>query len=432
MGDLVIAKFGGTSLADAAQVKKVVGIVRNHPHRKVVVVSAPGKRHAFDNKVTDILIDYRSYLYGGMPSYTGQVALVRERFADLAAGLGLYTDTSDLYRMTGDMLVSRGEYYMATMLAEALDYQFVDATCLICFKIDGSLDMSETVARFERFLPFTKRGMVIPGFYGEMPDGSIRNFSRGGSDITGAIAAAALGGSMYENWTDVSGVLMADPTIVENPRKIEAMTYREMRELAYAGARVLHDEAVFPVREAGIPICIRNTNDYHGAGTMIVADDKAPARAPGSITGIAGRKHFTVMALEKANMNNEVGYVWKLLGVLKDNGVGFEHLPGSIDSVSVVIDSHTVAGKLDQLIKDIKRECNPDRLSVTDDLSLICTVGHAMAHKPGVLARLAQALAEQNINVRMMDQGASEISIIVGVTNSDYARAVRAIYEAFT
>ncbi|MDE1924668.1 MAG: aspartate kinase [Patescibacteria group bacterium] len=418
MDNLIVAKFGGSSLADAAQVRKVIDIVKGDPRRKVVVVSAPGKRFAGDSKMTDLLI-------------ANQVMLARERFAQIATALGIDVDTSDLCQMSGDLLVSSGEYYMGKILAKALDYTFVGASLLVRFKTGGILDMPATKVSCEQFRDLAKRGIVVPGFYGALPDGSVKIFSRGGSDITGSILAAILKASIYENWTDVSGVLMADPGVVENPRRIKTMTYREMRELAYAGAHVLHDEAVYPVRKAEIPINVRNTNDPADAGTWIVADEQLEESTSTAITGIAGRNNFSVIALEKAGMNAEVGFVWKLLDVLKKHCVRFEHMPSSIDSLSLVVDERELEGKLSFLEQDIRAACRPDLLEIERGLALVCVVGQSMAHKPGVLAKLAGALAKAGVNIHMIDQGSSEVSIIVGVENNDYEKAVRAIYKAF-
>lgn len=434
MDNLIVAKFGGTSLADAAQVRKVISIVQADPRRKVVVVSAPGKRSATDIKVTDLLLSYDRFLHSGATTYTGQLGQAINRFRAIEEGLGLESDPEEylaLYGCTGDRLVSRGEYCMGRILAHALGYAFLDPSRFIRFDKDGRLDMLATATERGALAQEAKTGVVIPGFYGTMPDGSIKTFSRGGSDITGSIVASLLSAKVYENWTDVDGTLMADPRVVRKPAKISRMTYAEMRELAYAGAGVLHDEAVFPVRQANIPIHVRNTNKPRQIGTMIVPDTQKVRRKKGSITGIAARKGFTVISIEKAGMNSNIGYGWTILGILRDLKISWEHLPGSIDSLSLVMHDTALVGKFDALYKRIAELGKPDRLTVKGDLSLICTVGLGMARTPGVLAKLATALARSGISIRMIDQGASEISIIVGVEDKDCEKAVRAIYKAF-
>lgn len=433
MFPLKVAKFGGTSLADAAQIRKVIDIVHADPCRRVVVVSAPGKRHKDDQKITDLLLAFDASVSGGAP-YSWHIDQVVDRYRGIASDLGVDPRTEalrELYGLLGDALVSRGEYLMARYLADALGFAFCDAIHFIHFDRHAKVDWEQTNRHCAGLSHRYARGVVVPGFYGAMPDGRIKTFSRGGSDITGAILAAALEAQVYENWTDVSGTLMADPRVVEAPRPIPTMTYQEMRELAYAGANVLHDEAVFPVRKAGIPIHIRNTNAPSDPGTRIVPDEQAPARAHGEITGIAARKGFCVLSIEKAGMNDDLGYGYAVLGILKHAGVSWEHLPGSIDSLSVVIHSSELDGKLESLASQIAKECAPDRFSVKQGLSLICTVGQGMAETPGVLARLAGALAHAGISIRVVDQGASEISIIVGVEDTQCEQAVRAIYGAF-
>lgn len=431
----VVAKFGGTSLANASQVQKVVAIMRADPRRRAVVVSAPGKRHKSDTKVTDLLLAYGGFLNQGLPAYHGQIKDVIDRYREIAAAFAVTIPEEDyaaLYRLTGDHLVSRGEHLMGRLLAFGSGYTFVDPSVFIRFDAEGRLDMEATKRSSQSLLEASKHGVVVPGFYGAMPDGSIKTFGRGGSDITGSVVAALLNAEMYENWTDVDGTLMSDPRVVRNPAKIQRMTYGEMRELAYAGAGVLHDEAVFPVRKAGIPIHIRNTNRPRRQGTLILPDDAGVRRRRGSITGIAARKGFTVIAVEKAGMNSDIGYGCMILCILRELGISWEHLPGSIDSLSIVVHEKELSGKLDAVLKRIEEQGKPDKLTVKTGLALICTVGLGMAKTPGVLAKLSGALARAGISIRMIDQGASEISIITGVEEKHCEKAVRAIYSAFT
>ncbi len=417
----IVAKFGGTSLADAGQVRKVIAIMRANPRRRAVVVSAPGKRHKDDTKVTDLLL-------------AGRIADAIERYREIAEMLAVNIHKNEyeaLYGLTGDHLVSRGEYLMGKLLALASGYTFVDPASFIRFDAEGRLDMEATKRSSQVLLDASPRGVVVPGFYGAMPNGSIKTFGRGGSDITGSVVAALLNAEVYENWTDVDGTLMSDPRVVRHPAKIKRMTYREMRELAYAGAGVLHDEAVFPVRKAGIPIHIRNTNRPRRQGTFILPDDAKLRRRRGSITGIAARKGFTVIAVEKAGMNSDIGYGCMILCIFRELGISWEHLPGSIDSLSIVVHSKELDGKLDAVLTLIEERGKPDKLSVKTGLALVCTVGLGMAQTPGVLAKLSTALARAGISIRMIDQGASEISIITGVDERHCDKAVRAIYSAF-
>ncbi len=436
-----VCKFGGTSLADAARLRVVKAIVEADPTRRFVVVSAPGKRHADDIKVTDMLYACEEHLRRG-EDVLDPFAVVRRRFEemirDLELDLDLASDFEEILReMQGgagpDYVASCGEYLNARIVAALLGREFVDTAGLICFDAAGRFQAEETQRRMAarlRDLP----GAVLPGFYGSRPDGTVQTFSRGGSDISGAIVARAVGAAVYENWTDVSGLLMADPRVVENPLPIKVVTYQELRELAYMGAGVLHDEAIFPVRQAGIPVHIRNTQRPDDAGTIIVRGVPAAAdldRHPLAITGIAGRKDFTVIALAKALMNQQIGYGAALLNILVRHGVSWEHIPSSIDTISVVVRSQELKGKLDAIQEEIRKECQPDELDIFPDIALIATVGRNMMHTPGMAARLFTALAEAGINVRTIDQGSSELNIIVGVEASDFEVAVRAIYEAF-
>ena len=439
---LKTAKFGGTSLADAAQIRKVQAIVESDPDRRYVVPSAPGKRTKDDRKITDLL--YLCHDHARQRIAIDEVwSLIADRYRQIVSELGLKLDLTpalDETRTrieetganggTADFAASRGEYLNGLIIAELLGYTFVDAAEVIFFTEQGRLDTARTYEAVGRRLGSLQRA-VVPGFYGAMPDGSIKTFSRGGSDISGAIIARGVKADVYENWTDVSGLLMADPRIVENPRVIETITYKELRELAYMGATVLHDEAVFPVREAGIPVNIRNTNDPEAPGSLIFRGGTTAKPTQFAISGIAGRKDFTVLALEKAMMNAELGFGRRVLSALEVNGVSYEHTPSGIDTMSVVIADDQLKGKLDKVLDDIRVECRPDALDVFPGMALIATVGRGMAHVPGTAAKVFNALAQARINVRMIDQGSSEINIIVGVETADFERAVRAIYAAF-
>lgn len=432
-----VAKFGGTSLAEANQIHKVKAIVEADPERRYVVPSAPGKRSKSDQKITDLLYLCHEQARQGV-KIDEVFKMVADRYttiiADLKLKLDLSPHLSEIKRRiqigaSADYAASRGEYLNAILLAEFLKYDFVDAADIIHFDSGGRYDNELTTESVAQRLKKHKRA-VIPGFYGSMPDGTIKTFSRGGSDITGAVIARGVQADVYENWTDVSGLLMADPRIVENPRTIEELTYRELRELAYMGATVLHDEAIFPVREAGIPVNIRNTNQPEHPGTMIVSE-RSPVHKAGSITGIAGRKDFTVIAIEKALMNAEKGYGRRLLEVLEAHGVSFEHMPSGIDTISVVIADSQLKGKLKKVLEEIRIVCKPDSLEVSSNMAVLATVGRGMAHTPGMAARLFTALGNAGVNIRMIDQGSSELNIIVGVEADDFENAMRAIYHAF-
>lgn len=436
MGTKVV-KFGGTSLADAEQFRKVREIVLADGERRYVVPSAPGKRHQGDHKITDLLYLCQAHVQQAVP-FDEVFEVIARRYLEIVADLGLPLDLRpELDKIkrkiaagaSADYAASRGEYLNGLIIAGFLGYEFVDPAECIFFTADGALDYERTQAAIGGRLAATPRA-VIPGFYGALPDGGIKTFPRGGSDITGAIVARGVGADLYENWTDVSGFLMADPRVVPNPKPIKSLTYRELRELAYMGATVLHEEAIFPVREAGIPINIKNTNAPGDPGTLIVRDADLTVHT-GSITGIAGRKGFTVIAVEKTLMHQEIGFGRKLLSVLEENGISFEHMPSGIDTISVVVSDTQLNHKLERVIAEIRRRCQPDAIDVHPDMALIATVGRGMARTPGIAARLFTALGRSNVNVRMIDQGSSEINIIVGVENRDFEPAVRAIYRAF-
>jgi len=430
-----VAKFGGSSVADAAQIRKVQAIVLEDPARSVVVVSAPGKRNAQDAKITDLL--YRCYECArGGSGFDTVFQTIADRYREIARDLDVVVEIERelqtiragiLASTTPDFAASRGEYLNARITAALLGHEFVDAAEMIRFGADGKLLRDETDKAIAERLRGEKR-FVVPGFYGAMPDGSIKTFSRGGSDITGALLARGLRAEAYENWTDVSGVLMADPRIVANAKTIPTLTYRELRELSYMGANVLHEEAVFPVIDVGIPVNVRNTNVPQHPGTRIVNQIEG---STSSVTGIAGRHGYTVIGLEKNLMNSEVGFGRRLLSALERRGVSFEHMPTGIDAVSLIVESSYLKGKLDAVLDEIRAECRPDRVQVSESMALIATVGRGMLHTPGVAGKLFGALATAKINVRMIDQGSSGINIIIGVEEKDFEAAIRAIYSAF-
>ena len=432
-----VCKFGGTSLADAVQIRKVQAIVEADPERCYVVPSAPGKRHDDDRKVTDLFYLCHNAAEQKV-SFDEVFALITDRFSQIVADLGLSIDLGPhLTKIQSqiaagaspDYAASRGEYLNGLIIAELLEFEFVDAAEIVFFDPRGRLAETKTQEAICQRLQSLEHA-VVPGFYGSMPDGQIKTFSRGGSDISGALVARGANAVVYENWTDVSGLLIADPRIVDDPNSIDVISYRELRELAYMGASVLHEEAVFPVRQADIPVRILNTNRPGDPGTQIVPE-AAPIAHTGSITGIAGRKDFTVLALEKALMNTQIGFGRRLLSVLESNQVSFEHMPSGIDTMSVVIADVQLDNKLDRVLAQIRSECEPDTLEVYPRMALIATVGRGMPRTPGIAARLFGALADAEINIRMIDQGSSEINIIVGVETSDFERAMRAIYQAF-
>ncbi len=433
-----VAKFGGTSLADSEQIRKVQLLINADSERRYIVPSAPGKRDASDRKITDLLYLCHAQVRQNVP--IGEVFTIiadryREIVRDLNVGIDLEPHLEEIEKKisegaSADYAASRGEFLNGLILSALLDYDFVDPYEIIFFDKYGRLDSERSQTETKNRLSNHNKA-VIPGFYGCSHDGKIKTFPRGGSDITGAIVAKGVNADIYENWTDVSGLLMADPNIVENPRPIDTITYRELRELAYMGANVIHDEAIFPVREAGIPVKIKNTNKPDDPGTLIV-QDAGPVTHTGTITGIAGRKDFTVITIEKALMNAIVGYGRRLLSVIEVNGISYEHMPSGIDTISLVISDSQLENKLDNILKEIQSECAPDSIEVNPNMALIATVGRGMARTPGIASKLFGSLAEKKINVRMIDQGSSEINIIVGVETDDFENAQRAIYQSFT
>lgn len=437
----IVCKFGGTSLADAAQIQKVRAIVQSDARRRFVVVSAPGKRHAGDAKVTDLLLTCW-HLAAQKLDFAEPLRLIRERYDEIARDLGVAPLTypldetgeelqklahDDLSLATRDWMAARGEFCHALLIADFLNARFVPSGECIRFDEEGTLDPI-SYDNLASHMEDAAQTYVIPGFYGRDRAGRIKTFPRGGSDITGAVVARAVGASVYENWTDVSGLLMADPRVVENPRPIHQVTYRELRELAYMGAQVLHEETIFPASEAGIPIQIRNTNAPDDAGTRIVGSRDA---TDGAIVGIAGRKGFSTIYIEKAMMNQQRGFGRRVLEILETNGVSFEHMPSAIDSMSVVVADEQFAGHESAVMRELERTLLPDRIELLGKMALLATVGEGMAYRVGVAGTLFDALREAGVNVRMISQGASEINIIVGVDEDDYERAMTALYRAF-
>lgn len=430
-----VVKFGGSSVADAIQLQKVRDIIESDTDRKFVIVSAPGKRFDDDSKITDLLYLCKTHIDNNLTAaHVFQVICDRYRMMELNLGVNVHIDDElEVIRknlkpgVTTDYIASRGEYLCGKLTAAVLGYDFVDPAGLICFDERGKYLPDQTDHRLSVELAKHERA-VIPGFYGSDMDGNIKTFSRGGSDVTGSLVAKAVGADIYENWTDVSGFLMADPHIVPEAKPIKNITYKELRELSYMGASVLHEDAVFPVREANIPINIRNTNEPDNPGTVI---SDTPGEKENIITGIAGRRDFSVITLYKNMMNAEVGFVKRLLTILENNGISFEHLPTGIDTISVIISRKELEGKLQDLLDDIERRLNPDSIEVYQDMALIATVGIGMTRRLGVSATLFNALNEAGVNVRMIDQGSSEMNIIIGVENEEFEDAIRAIYRAF-
>ena len=435
-----VVKFGGSSLADAEHFRQVAAIIKADPDRRYVVPSAPGKREKSDTKVTDML--YRCYdlikSRSSMESIDSCYNEIRSRYTSIIAELGLdydingeldYVKNAMLHAAGRGYAASRGEYLNALILAKYLGFDFIDAENVIFFKENGTLDEEKTNAELSAELDKHKYA-VIPGFYGGTPNGTVRTFSRGGSDITGSIVAKAAKADLYENWTDVSGFMMADPRVIDNPCIIKEITYRELRELSYMGATVLHEDAVFPVRSAGIPINIRNTNRPEDEGTMIVSHSLG-YDSEHVITGVAGKKGFSVITIEKDSMNTEVGFGRKVLEVFEDNEISFEHLPSGIDTMSVVVSSASLEGRREKVMNAIVRSVRPDSVFIEDELTLIAVVGRGMVKAKGTSARVCDALARADINIRIIDQGSSELNIIVGVDDDSYEDALRAIYAEF-
>ena len=434
-----VAKFGGSSMADAGQYRKVKNIIEADPSCRVVVVSAAGKRFKDDHKITDLLyLCYSHTKYGVRcdPIFD----MIASRYCEIRDELGIELDLEsdfaalkkriDKKEVTREELVSRGEYYSARLMAAYLGFQFVDATDWVKFNLDSTVNMAQTYQALKE-LSWIGKGIVTPGFYGVMPNGTIHTFSRGGSDITGSLAAAALDAEVYENWTDVSGILMADPRIVDNPQAIPEVTYDELRELSYSGAQVLHEGSIFPVREKNIPLNIRNTNAPEDPGTIIQEFFEEGHDPDRFITGITGMKDFSIISLSKKGMSNQVGVLHKVLTVLVRHNISVDYVPNGIDNVSVVIPTDALAPHLYNVLSEIQNEVQPDTLDVHDKIAVVAAVGRKMAFRPGISGKIFAALGEAGINIRMINQGPDELNIIFGVDNKDFKDAIRVLYDSF-
>ena len=422
-----VSKFGGSSVADAMQFEKVKRIIESDPSRQFVVVSATGKRFKDDNKVTDLLYLCHAHLKYGV-SYENIFSLIEERYYAIQKDLKLKTDLQKEFAeirskmnrdMSIDYLVSRGEYLTGLLMAEYLGFDFADAASFIIFNYDGSINFEKTQSALEKILEEHTR-LVVPGFYGVLPNGMVK-------------VANVINADVYENWTDVSGILVADPRIIENPRRIESITYNELRELSYMGANVLHEEAIFPVKEKNIPINIRNTNEPDNPGTMIMEDCSAldKKNPPHFITGISGRKNFTAFTINRSHMSNEIGIVRRVLQVFENYKISIENIPSGIDSFSVVVASEKVENCIYDLIADIKESVNPDSIKTYENLSLIAIVGRGMVYRPGISGKVFGELGKHDINIRTINQGSDEINIVVGVENKDFEKTIRVMYERF-
>lgn len=431
-----VVKFGGSSLASAEQFKKVEEIIRADKARKYVIPSAPGKRFKDDTKVTDMLYGCYELAESGK-SYKKELAAIEKRYQEIIEGLGLQLSLDQEFavieknfkdRAGSNYAASRGEYLNGIIMANYLGFTFIDAATVIFFKEDGSLDEEKTDEVLSARLAECETA-VVPGFYGSLPDGSVKTFSRGGSDITGSIVAKAAKVDVYENWTDVSGFLIADPRIIDKPEGIEVITYKELRELSYMGAGVLHEDAIFPVRQQGIPINIRNTNAPEDGGTWIVGSTCQKSKYV--ITGIAGKKGFCSINIEKDMMNSEIGFGRKVLQAFEENGISFEHVPSGIDTLTVFVHQDEFMHKEQKVVAGIHRLANPDSIEIESDLALIAVVGRGMKSTRGTAGRIFSALAHANVNVRMIDQGSSEQNIIIGVADEDFETAIKAIYDIF-
>ena len=431
-----VVKFGGSSLASAEQFKKAGDIIRADRERKFVVPSAPGKRSPDDTKVTDMLYACYALAEEGQEFKT-ELQAIRNRYQEIIDGLELQLSLDKEFqeieknfreKAGSDYAASRGEYLNGIVMASYLGYEFVDAAEAVLFGLDGEFDSEETNRRLRERLQNTEAA-VIPGFYGAYADGTVKTFSRGGSDITGSIVARAIKANVYENWTDVSGFLIADPRIIYKPEGIETITYKELRELSYMGATVLHEDAIFPVRREGIPINIRNTNAPEDNGTWIV--ESTCQKPKYVITGIAGKKGFCSVNIDKDMMNSEIGFGRKVLQAFEENGISFEHVPSGIDTMTVFVHQDEFMHKEQQVVSAIHRLAEPDHIEIEGDLALIAVVGRGMKSTRGTAGRIFSALAHANVNVKMIDQGSSELNIIIGVANSDFESAIKAIYDIF-
>ena len=433
-----VVKFGGSSLADANQIQKAAAIIKADPQRRYVVPSAPGKRFSADTKVTDMLYACYALAEQGL-SFQAELEAIQARYQDIISGLGMTLSLAEEFaviaenfrkRAGKDYAASRGEYLNGKVIAAYLGFPFIDAAEVIFFRPNGALDDEKTAATLRKRLEDMPNA-VIPGFYGCGADGYVKTFSRGGSDVTGSIVAGAVKADLYENWTDVSGFLVADPRIVEHPAVIRTITYTELRELSYMGASVLHEAAIFPVRSAGVPINIRNTNAPEEPGTMIVPDSTEEELSAYTITGIAGKKNFTSISIHKDMMNSQIGFCRDVLNILAEHRIPLEHMPSSIDSMTVIVDSEHLNGLEEEIRTEIVKAVQPDMLEAEDDIALIAVVGRGMCRTRGVAARIFAALAHARINVRMIDQGSSELNVIVAVKGTDFEQAIRCIYDMF-
>jgi len=438
---LKVLKFGGSSLADSSQFSKVKAIVESDSSREVVIVSAPGKRDSDDNKITDLLYLMHAHIRYGV-SHEGVLSMIKKRYAEIRKGCGLSTDIESIIsesfaglnkKTSVDYIASRGEYFSAILMAEYLGYEFVDAADWLCFEYNGKVNAEKSEEKLRELK--NKYGKIVtPGFYGALPDGSIRVFPRGGSDITGALAAAYLGADVYENWTDVSGILMVDPRIVENPKTIARVTYDELRELSYMGASVLHEDTVFPVRIKDIPVNIRNTNAPDDPGTIIGEhfDDELQEETERFITGIAGKRNFSIISIYKSRIGEEkLGLLREVLEVFARYEIPVEQVPSGVDSFSVVFPSGSIGGRKHELIQELKDFESIDNVSLTEGVSLIAIVGRQMAYRIGISGKIFKTLGENKINIRTIEQCADEINIMVGVYDEDFDRAIRVLYESF-
>lgn len=434
---LKIVKFGGSSVANAAQFNKVKGIVESDPSRRFVVVSAAGREHKADNKITDLLYLCHAHIKYNISCDT-IFSMIESRFLQIKKDLQLeYDIQKDLDSLRSelkkgvdlDYLVSRGEYLTGLLMSEHLGHTFVDPKDIIFFNYDGTFDYPKMAMAFEEVTKNCSH-LVIPGFYGSLPDGSIKIMSRGGGDVTGSIIANLINADVYENWTDVSGILMADPRIVNQPKQIEIVNYSELRELSYMGASVLHEEAIFPVKDKNIPIHILNTNDPLSKGT-IIKEDTSDDLSQNAITGIAGKKDFTIITIKKNHMSNEVGLIRKALDIFERYRVSIEHIPSGIDSFAIIVESESINNFLHELILEIKRECGADEVSVIDEIALIATVSRKMKNRTGMSGKLFTTLGNQGINISVISQTSDEMNIIVGVHNHDYEKTIKAIYQEF-
>lgn len=435
---LKVTKFGGSSMADAGQYRKVRDIILSDPARRIVVVSAAGKRDKNDHKITDLLyLCYAHTQYG--VDCSGIFEMITSRYLEIRDSLGLKVPLEeefeelkarlDMKKVSQDELVSRGEYFSAKLLAAYLGFTFIDSADWVTFNLDGTVDQETSYNVFRAVA--AGHGVVTPGFYGSMPNGHIKTFTRGGSDITGSLAAAALDADVYENWTDVSGILMADPRIVANPQTIPEVTYDELRELSYTGAQVLHEGTIFPVREKNIPLNIRNTNDPQHPGTMIqehFETDSAPDRF---ITGITGKKDFSIVHLSKRGLSNEVGLLRKILSIYERHHISVDYVPNGIDNVSVLIQSEAIEPYLYTILGEIQQEIEPDKLTVYDEIAVVAAVGRKMASRPGISGKIFGAMGQAGVNIRMITQGPDELNIIFGVDNKDFAKAIQVLYDSF-